>query len=109
MATFVFFHAHPDDESIATGGTMASLASDGHRVILLVATKGEHGEVDDGFLAPGETLADRRGEETHAAAGVLGGAAGGVLGYVDSRMVGGAGKEGARPFWCARGRGGGGR
>jgi len=48
-----FFHAHPDDEAIATGGTMASLADQGHRVVLVTATRGELGEVDDGFLDPG--------------------------------------------------------
>ena len=88
MATFVFFHAHPDDESIATGGTMASLASEGHRVILLVATKGEHGEVADGFLDAGETLGERRVKETRAAGEVLGAAAVEFLGYVDSGMMG---------------------
>ena len=31
MATLVCFHAHPDDESIATGGTMALAAAAGHR------------------------------------------------------------------------------
>ena len=45
MATLVFFHAHPDDEAIATGGTMARAARDGHTVVLVVATGGEHGEV----------------------------------------------------------------
>ena len=30
------FHAHPDDETIATGGTMARAAADGHRVVLVV-------------------------------------------------------------------------
>ena len=48
MATLVTLHAHPDDEAIATGGTMAKAAAAGHRVILVVATKGEHGEVADG-------------------------------------------------------------
>ena len=41
MATLVCFHAHPDDESIATGGTMARAAAEGHRVVLVVATGGE--------------------------------------------------------------------
>ncbi|MEX2658486.1 MAG: PIG-L family deacetylase [Acidimicrobiales bacterium] len=46
MATLVCFHAHPDDESIATGGLMARAASEGHRVVLVCATRGEQGEVD---------------------------------------------------------------
>ena len=39
--TVVFFHAHPDDEAIFTGGTMALLAAAGWRVVLVVATAGE--------------------------------------------------------------------
>ena len=42
--------AHPDDESIQTGGTLAKAAQDGHRTVLVFGTRGEHGEVDDGFL-----------------------------------------------------------
>ncbi|HEX7096823.1 MAG TPA: PIG-L family deacetylase, partial [Acidimicrobiales bacterium] len=45
MATAVFFHAHPDDEAIATGGTMAKAKAAGHRVVLVLATRGELGEV----------------------------------------------------------------
>ena len=44
VATLVCFHAHPDDETIATGGTMAKAAADGHRVVLVIATRGEQGE-----------------------------------------------------------------
>jgi len=65
MATLVSFHAHPDDEAIPTGGTLAKAAKDGHRVVLVFGTKGEHGEVEEGFLEPGETLAERRVQETH--------------------------------------------
>ena len=35
MPTLVCFHAHPDDEAIATGGLMARAAADGHRVVLV--------------------------------------------------------------------------
>lgn len=38
-------HAHPDDESILTGATMARAAAAGHHVSLLTATRGEAGEV----------------------------------------------------------------
>ncbi len=41
MATLVSFHAHPDDEAIATGGSMAKAAAAGHRVVLVVATRGD--------------------------------------------------------------------
>ena len=53
MATIVFFHAHPDDEAIATGGTMAALADAGHRVVLVTATRGELGEIPEGLLDTG--------------------------------------------------------
>lgn len=87
MATLVFFHAHPDDESIATGGTMARYAADGHRVVLVVATGGEHGEVPED-LDPGETLRDRRRRETERSAALLGVADIHWLGYEDSGMHG---------------------
>jgi LmbE family N-acetylglucosaminyl deacetylase len=88
MATVTFFHAHPDDEAIATGGTMASLAAAGHRVVLVTATRGELGEVADGYLRPGETLGERRVVEQADAAAVLGVARQLFLGYHDSGMEG---------------------
>ena len=63
MGTLVCFHAHPDDESISTGGTMARAVAEGHRVVLVVATNGDHGESPDD-LAEGESLVDRRRAET---------------------------------------------
>ena len=101
MATLVCFHAHPDDESIATGGVMAAAAEAGHRVVLVVATKGEHGEVEDGFLDDGETLGERRVRETHASAEVLGCAAVHFLGYVDSGMMGTPENDLDGSFWRA--------
>lgn len=41
----VFVHAHPDDESLSTGGTMARYADDGAHVCLITCTNGEVGEV----------------------------------------------------------------
>ncbi len=87
MATLVCFHAHPDDEVISTGGTIARAAAEGHRVVLVVATNGDHGEVPDD-LAPGETLVDRRRVETEASAEALGVARIVWLGYTDSGMTG---------------------
>ena len=63
----VLFHAHPDDEAIATGGVAAHASADGHRVVLVVATNGEHGEVPDD-LARGETLVRDDAVETEASA-----------------------------------------
>ena len=88
MATLVCFHAHPDDESIATAGIMAAAAAEGHRVVLVVATLGEEGEVPDGFLAVGESLAERREAETRASAQILGASRVEFLGYRDSGMAG---------------------
>src|SRR5829696_8137411 len=88
MSTLVCFHAHPDDESIATAGVMATAAADGHRVVLVVATLGEEGEVAEGFLSPGESLAERREAETRASAQILGASRVEFLGYRDSGMIG---------------------
>jgi LmbE family N-acetylglucosaminyl deacetylase len=87
MATLVCFHAHPDDEAISTGGSIARAAAEGHRVVLVVATNGEWGEIPDD-LAPGETLAERRRAETERSAEVLGVEQVVWLGYEDSGMTG---------------------
>jgi len=82
MATLVSFHAHPDDECIVSGGVMRKAADEGHRVVLVVATRGEHGEVEDHFLADGEPLWHRRVAETLASAKILGAQRTEFLGYV---------------------------
>ncbi len=87
MATLVCFHAHPDDESLTTGGVIAKYSAAGHRVVIVTATGGEHGEVPDD-LASGETLADRRRSELEASARVLGVQRVVMLGYEDSGMTG---------------------
>ena len=80
---------------------MALAADAGHRVVLVVATRGEHGEVAEGFLADGETLADRRVRETHAAAEALGAHRVEFLGYVDSGMVDTPENSLPGSFWSA--------
>jgi LmbE family N-acetylglucosaminyl deacetylase len=79
----VFFHAHPDDEALLTAGTMAMLAAQGHRVVLVVATAGEQGLAD---LAPGATLGEARMEELYRSAALLGCARVVQLGYGDSGL-----------------------
>jgi LmbE family N-acetylglucosaminyl deacetylase len=101
VATLVSFHAHPDDEAIPTGGTLAKAVKDGHRVVLVFGTKGEHGEVAEGFLEPGETLAERRVEETTRSAEILGASRVEFLGYVDSGMMGTPENEAPDSFWQA--------
>ncbi|HEY3881755.1 MAG TPA: PIG-L family deacetylase [Trebonia sp.] len=75
MATVVAFHAHPDDEVLLTGGTIARLAAEGHRVIIVVAC--------DGDVWPGPAQG-RRLRELHASAAILGAARVVHLGYADS-------------------------
>ena len=101
MATLVSFHAHPDDEAIPTGGTLAKAAKDGHKVVLVFATKGEHGEVEEGFLEEGEALAERRVQETHRSAEILGASRVEFLGYVDSGMMGTPENDAPNSFWQA--------
>jgi LmbE family N-acetylglucosaminyl deacetylase len=101
MATLVCFHAHPDDECIATGGVMRKAHDDGHRVVLVVATRGEHGEVDEGFLDEDEELWQRRVRETEAAAEILGASRVEFLGYVDSGMMGTPENDKPGSFWSA--------
>jgi LmbE family N-acetylglucosaminyl deacetylase len=101
MATLVFFHAHPDDESIATGGSMRRAADEGHRVVLVLATMGEHGEVAEGFLDAAETLGERRLVETQRSAEILGVSVVEFLGYVDSGMMDTPQNDGEGSFWRA--------
>ena len=72
MATLVSFHAHPDDECIATGGVMRKAAEEVHRVVLVVATRGENGEVPEGSSTEGEQLWQRRVRRPTASAEILG-------------------------------------
>ena len=87
MGTLVCFHAHPDDECINTGGTIARAAAEGHRVVLVVATGGEWGEAP-ADLGEGESLAQRRADEVRESAAILGAHRVEFLGYEDSGMTG---------------------
>nr|WP_304528361.1 PIG-L family deacetylase [Mycobacterium sp. E2733] len=74
MAIVVAFHAHPDDEVILTGGTLARAAAGGHRVVVVTATDGRvHNEE-----------ADFRLDELRVSAGILGAPRVECLGYADS-------------------------
>jgi len=87
VGTLVCFHAHPDDECISTGGSIARAVAEGHRVVLVVATDGDYGERPDD-LGEGETLVDRRRKETQRSAEILGVHRLVWLGYKDSGMTG---------------------
>jgi N-acetyl-1-D-myo-inositol-2-amino-2-deoxy-alpha-D-glucopyranoside deacetylase len=82
----LFVHAHPDDESIETGATMAKYASEGAQVCLVTCTRGEEGEVipEDLRHLSGDALGDyRTGELARACA---------ALGVDDHRYLGGEGR-----------------
>jgi N-acetyl-1-D-myo-inositol-2-amino-2-deoxy-alpha-D-glucopyranoside deacetylase len=85
----LFVHAHPDDESVGTGATMAWYAAAGAHVTLVTCTLGEEGEIHVPALARLEAAqADQLGgyrisELTAACA---------ALGVTDHRFLGGAGR-----------------
>ena len=79
--TVVAFHAHPDDESLLTAGTMARAAAQGHRVVMVLATDGDPGRGPREAGAGGRRLAEAR-----RSAQVLGVARVAHLGYADSGL-----------------------
>lgn len=101
MATVVFVHAHPDDEAIFTGGTMALLAAGGHRVVHVVATGGELGLAPVGVDPAPTDLGRHRREETERAATILGVDRLAWLGFADSGMAGDPANDAPGSFWSA--------
>lgn len=101
MSTLVCFHAHPDDEALATGGLMAKAAAAGHRVVLVTATRGEQGEPQPGVLAPGEELWQRRVVELAESCRILGAEGPRFLDYEDSGMMGEPTNDNPACFWRA--------
>jgi LmbE family N-acetylglucosaminyl deacetylase len=77
MTTVVAFHAHPDDEALLTGGTLARLAAEGNRVVIVVACSGSM----NGATGPEDFP---RLRELAASARALGAARVIHLGYADS-------------------------
>jgi LmbE family N-acetylglucosaminyl deacetylase len=70
--TILVVFAHPDDESLSCGGTIARLADAGAKVVLLCASRGERGSISDPALVPDGDLARVRTRELHDAAAILG-------------------------------------
>jgi LmbE family N-acetylglucosaminyl deacetylase len=70
--TVLGIFAHPDDESLACGGTLARLADAGARVVLICASRGEAGSISDPALVPDGDLGGVRERELRDAAAVLG-------------------------------------
>lgn len=83
--TLVSFHAHPDDEVLLTGGTLARAAAEGHRVVIVVATTGDAGLSS---TPAGRELGAQRRAELEESARRLGCARVVSLGYPDSGMTG---------------------
>ncbi len=70
--TVLGIFAHPDDESLACGGTLARLSDAGARVVIVCASHGEAGSVSDPALVPDGDLGRVRVRELRDAAAVLG-------------------------------------
>jgi LmbE family N-acetylglucosaminyl deacetylase len=79
--------AHPDDESMGMGGTLAKYAADGVETYLVCATRGERGWFGSEETNPGfERLAEIRTKELESAAKVLGLKEINFLNYVDGDL-----------------------
>ena len=79
--------AHPDDESLATGGVLAQCAEQGIATYLVTATRGERGRYGDGAVSPGPDVVGRTREaELTDAAATLGMREVTVLGYPDGAL-----------------------
>ena len=102
----LFVHAHPDDESMGTGGTIARLVAEGVRVDLVTCTDGAEGEIHDPTLDVEEArprLAQIRADELACSLDALGGGAvhHHLLGYRDSGMMGTDANGHPDSFWQA--------
>jgi N-acetyl-1-D-myo-inositol-2-amino-2-deoxy-alpha-D-glucopyranoside deacetylase/mycothiol S-conjugate amidase len=84
----IFVGAHPDDESLGPGGTLAKYAAEGVKVYYACATRGELGEASAEHLAGHASAGDMRWSELTCAAAALGLAGVIHLGYRDSGMAG---------------------
>ena len=102
--TLMTVHAHPDDETISTGGVMAKAVAAGHRVILVTCTRGEQGEIVVPEMDTPDNhrrLGEMRAAELEAAMAELGVTEWENLGYRDSDMMGREGNHDPRCFWQA--------
>ena len=86
MAAILVVSAHPDDETLFTGGTLVMYAEEGHDVYILETTRGEGGEVGEPPLATRENLGAVREREVRKAARALGARDIFFLPYIDPHM-----------------------
>ena len=99
--TLMAVHAHPDDESIGTGGILAKYAAEGINTVLVHCTRGELGNIQDPSFVPpepGMALEDIRMLELENALSVLGVQSSFYLGYRDSGMAGNPDNENPASF-----------
>jgi LmbE family N-acetylglucosaminyl deacetylase len=104
IPTLMTVHAHPDDETIGTGGTMAKAVADGRRVILITGTRGEMGEIvvpDMDTPDNHRRLGEIRMGELERAMRLLAVTEWDNLGYRDSDMMGRPANYDPRSFWQA--------
>jgi LmbE family N-acetylglucosaminyl deacetylase len=85
--TLLLIFAHPDDETFLTGGTARKYASEGVRVVLATATRGESGKPGDPPLCTPDELPAVREAELRRAAELLGIAELHLLGYRDRELA----------------------
>lgn len=81
----IAFFAHPDDETMLIGGTLALLARNGAQVHYLSATRGEGGELGEPPLCTVEGLGRKREHELACAVQSLGGSSLTFLNFIDPR------------------------
>lgn len=95
-------HAHPDDESITTGGLFSRCAEAGVVTILLTCTDGRYGPVNPelGLRLPPDQLAGVRSAELDEAARILGVTEVRRLGHHDSNMTGLSQNQAPKAFWA---------
>ena len=81
--------AHPDDESLGCGGTLARCHDEGIETYVVCATRGEKGRFGDAEIKPPpHTVGQTREQELRAAAGVLGVREVSLLDYIDGELDG---------------------
>jgi LmbE family N-acetylglucosaminyl deacetylase len=85
--TLLAVHAHPDDETITTGGTLARYSAEGVRTVVVTCTRGDLGSVFDPTLV-GQDVGALRDGELDSAAALLGVSQVVRFGYADSGMPG---------------------
>jgi LmbE family N-acetylglucosaminyl deacetylase len=83
---FLFVFAHPDDETFSSGGTIAKLTSQKHKVSLITATKGEAGEPGNPPITTREKIGEVREQELRRAAKILGISTIHFLGFIDGKV-----------------------